>query len=804
MRTHVRFRAAIAIVCALALTTASFFPVSVIWVGAQTQSPATQTVFRTFAPYWQVNGGYSSTLIIRNTNRELAATLTPVIFTSGSKQSRLAPVVVPPDSVLSLPLAGALKESGISANWGALALEQSQAPPVTLLGEVRIENAEHSLIFNIPLHAGYVGGESKTLRGSWWLPDEETKGTIVLLNTSEKELVVHPVLRANWVERPTADILLKGHEMRSVDLEELLRENGLRGASTGSLSLVYEGPTNALLPSLLLFNEKSGFSLTGKFFPRQSSVPGQQTAWHFLAVFANSADPAMGFKQNLKFTPYALFANHTTQPMPLDLTAHFEIAGTGGVQSATLALSPLGGLETRLVDLSEFDLISKEVGFFSLSVTHPGPTGDLGVQIISMDKSRNFVFPAEGSTEVARSFNAISWDISGNQRSLVELQNVTENTVEARVTLTYTANGASTPGSYQLPAVSLPPHATRLVNLKDILATGQPDQEGNVVPPAVTFGTARVDVAGELSDGALVAVGTIFDPILGTCEGGSFCSNPPILVLIDGFETIRWEFFILFGAIPLICETLDCFGEPFIFTLTVTPAGGVRPSDLGLADTATITVQTSPAVSGQTVTLSASAVANSGGHSFHSGARPTGTFAATQGTTNSTGSFQTTYTAPIFGGTMIIQATMGSITKEQFLEVFIEGMQLLEAGANYNLVGPTTTHPDNHFGTITAVTNLPLIADDYKALFYPTSAIPEADKLKMNDMSLFNGGKFELAGNWCLNCPHFEHRLGTNCDLGSSNVPTDRWAALNGIFFMRNVQSVNDETACCNHWHLRF
>lgn len=153
---------------------------------------------------------------------------------------------------------------------------------------------------------------------------------------------------------------------------------------------------------------------------------------------------------------------------------------------------------------------------------------------------------------------------------------------------------------------------------------------------------------------------------------------------------------------------------------------------------------------------------------------------------------------------MTIRATIGSVTIEQFLEVFIEGMQFLNDGANYILVGATATHPDSHFGTITTVTMFPLIADDYKALFYPTSLIPEADKLLFNDMSLFNGGKFELDGNWCSNCPHFEHRLGKNCDLGSRNVPVDRWPALRLIFANNGSPNFNDETACCNHWHLRF
>ena len=95
------------------------------------------------------------------------------------------------------------------------------------------------------------------------------------------------------------------------------------------------------------------------------------------------------------------------------------------------------------------------------------------------------------------------------------------------------------------------------------------------------------------------------------------------------------------------------------------------------------------------------------------------------------------------------------------------------------------------------------MANDYKNQFYGSEAIPDGDKLRLNDMSLINGGKFDLSANWCATCPHAEHRVGINSDLSSLNVPVNRRAILEQFFRDRGSPNFVDETASNNHWHLR-
>lgn len=251
------------------------------------------------------------------------------------------------------------------------------------------------------------------------------------------------------------------------------------------------------------------------------------------------------------------------------------------------------------------------------------------------------------------------------------------------------------------------------------------------------------------------------------------------------------------------------------YTITVSP-GSVSPTGMNLpTTTATVTVQTYPALSNFHVTLYLAEVVGAGGHINHSGTRPLGALAATQGLTDfTTGRFDTTYTSSIFGGDIAIFAHVAELpdVDKGVSEHVGVSLGLLGAGTNYNLVGATGTHPINHYGTATALTNLPLIANDYKAQFYPddpngnggSTPIPDADKLRYNDMSVVNGGKFEIHGAWDPNDDHVEHKLGINCDVSYANVLSTRHAAVEAIFTLRHSPNFFKHPPTNPHWHLRF
>jgi|GEM_PF-4319751 len=124
-------------------------------------------VRRTFAPFWRIGNGYSSALIIRNTSRQLSASATPIIFATDATPTLLPAVQLAPGEVKRIYLEEALPGAHSSAQTGTLAIEIDQSQSHAVIGEVVVTNYQQGILFDIPLHAGYAGSESKILHASW-------------------------------------------------------------------------------------------------------------------------------------------------------------------------------------------------------------------------------------------------------------------------------------------------------------------------------------------------------------------------------------------------------------------------------------------------------------------------------------------------------------------------------------------------------------------------------------------------------------------------------------------------------------
>jgi len=236
----------------------------------------------------------------------------------------------------------------------------------------------------------------------------------------------------------------------------------------------------------------------------------------------------------------------------------------------------------------------------------------------------------------------------------------------------------------------------------------------------------------------------------------------------------------------------------------------------------TIQQGTSIRVSGQTVNLRLDPhVIDSGGHEFHTGTRPRGKLDRTTGRSDSNGETKFVFTAPLFGGSTRVIASVPGGNVQQLLDVIIKvpGLQELPAGDNYHKIGTNTKHPFNHYGKPETLTGLQQIADEYKAIYYPNGFPPNPPgmdprdrlgpndwyKIHYNDISVKNGGKFEVLGTWDPNNEHAEHRVGRNCDTRSKNIPSSRWTRLKQIFRDRGSPQYYDHTSeSAPHWHLRF
>ncbi len=427
--------------------------------------------------------------------------------------------VLAPNDLQALSLETLLANAGTWADSGAIRLAFTGAGPNAVGGHAMVKDAARSLIFAFPFRAGYASGESKTLNAPWWLLDEEDKGILALANTSANAMIVRPSVAVNGSRHSLAEVWLGPRQAQQFDLRRLLRAGGIRGAQIGSLTLHYEGDANALHPALFFMDEKRGYSKTSVFSPAPVATPEPADETHPAelygpSVLINAPDPSMGFPKNLTFVPYGILCNMTDAPLSVLIEATYELPGQAP-QTVALPVGELGPIETRWLDFSLYvaaGLIPPNVGQINLRLSYPGPASKLLARVFSMDTSRDFVFSTE-LTHVSPRNDVAYWDVAGNEHSMVLIQNVTDAPVEVRVTLEYNSGQ----GKYKLPVFSVPARATRAVNLRQVLANAQPDEDGSMIPAGVTFGAARIARADGHNIASLAILGTMYDPVAGMC-----------------------------------------------------------------------------------------------------------------------------------------------------------------------------------------------------------------------------------------------------------------------------------------------
>ena len=121
----------------------------------------------------------------------------------------------------------------------------------------------------------------------------------------------------------------------------------------------------------------------------------------------------------------------------------------------------------------------------------------------------------------------------------------------------------------------------------------------------------------------------------------------------------------------------------------------------------------------------------------------------------------------------------------------VPGLVDLVGGVGINLIGDKPWHPSNHWGTVATIQAVRDLARAYYLEYQ--------EDLDINDISLRDGGVFDLNRNW-RPPDHSIHREGKNVDVRSKYMDQDqkdyfRLAADNVGF-----DAVLEEDP--EHWHL--
>jgi hypothetical protein len=806
--------------------------------------------------YYKVTDGFSAQLLLNNKG-PAPIEVQPTLFSLNGQRFELPIVTAEANNHQFIDFRDWVALAGAQFSEGSLQVLY-RGKDLELGVQIHLTNEIHSLSFEEKLTE--LGKGSTRLEGVWWLPSPKGEVSLVVSNTTESSLATVAKIQGESPRKHgNLTIDLAPHETRVVDIRTgiLQREHGAM-SRFGSISIEHNGTAGAVVARAMAAERNLGYSLPVQFSsPAAAKSNNLQGAGLRLAdvradrlsakvVLHNASQAEMIVTGRVPYTTTTGAAGE------LHLPQEQLSAGQTEVIDVTQLLRIQG---VRRNDVSSASLELQHTGDLGALITSCFSVTDSGNQV--------FRVPIWDVAAQRSATGGYPWYIAGDSSTVIYIKNVTDQTQNYRMYLKLTGGDyvfpLTTVAPHQTTVIDV--RKLRDTQAPDVNGRTIPREEtrGQVqwsstggVDRVLIGRSEQVDLVRGISsnyacqnccpnnfyDGWLTPAqstgfqgeqlqfiamqqdmncyGQVYPPYqVGTpsftSSNLSICNpdwntgtttgvGPGESSIFASWTADGW-FFGPFG----VCDytPADVLRDALCSVVAVSVESNVdtvRPSGTGGTSTATIKVATNPPSPNQNVQLSLSAGNSTGGHVSHSGTRPLGTLDATQGQTNSQGIFETTYHAPIFGGSVIVSATLNGFPASNTLEylVVVPGLSEIGASADYSLVGQTTTHPDNHFGTQTAITNLPLIASDYLGQF------PGADILRYNDLSLKWGGKFDLSNNWSATGSHSEHRTGINCDVFSGNVPSSRWSVLTDIFAARHSPNFGDETSSANHWHLRF
>jgi hypothetical protein len=481
------------------------------------------------AGLWRVDGGFVSTIRIKNSLVVAPLEVTPILYMADGTAYTLAPVPLAVSGVATVNVNEALAAvppeiAEHVSPYGSAALRYTYPTAGHVLGSIEVLDIPRSLIFSYSFssHLQEEPG-TQTLEGVWWRHEPEVGGFLSLANTtaSTTAAMVEVIgsggttLAPHRVElAPNATVLL--------DLDALAA--GLPGLENqaGGIRVQFEGRPGDVLVTGGLVEPSRGYSANLRLWPRShhASEPAKNT-YAAVGLMVGAGDVGAGFPAGTIFSPYAVLRNTTSKR----LAVRPEVSFMAGSQPVTRSLPPqqLLPFETRRLAIEQFlpKLGLKGFrGMINLAATFEGRWDDLLLTTGSTDPSGNFVFEVEPQG-VGASFSKEGpyWKAADGFDTVVTLWNPTDQAQDFLVTFYYGAEGQQ----YKLP-VPLAAKASRTISVAEVIAAQQPDADGNVIPLGTREGSMVLSSAKGMTKWmTLVASTGILNVAAATC--GTECIN---------------------------------------------------------------------------------------------------------------------------------------------------------------------------------------------------------------------------------------------------------------------------------------
>lgn len=426
-------------------------------------------------------GQFNSVLLLQNFRSDATVTITPALILQEGELS-LDPVTLKPHSSTTVDINAFLQAHGLSDTFGTAVMRYTFSPYDGVSGVVLSSDEVHHLYVNSYTQSPEEYWQGTSYDATLWAPDEGTKGSISIINTSDEARTVDVSfqIKGHTEEQPT--ITIPARHTHTLNIDDLVARSRETGAG---IHVEYSEYPGTILVEGHLINEHTGFEKYIHFLDKTLHYPNGAVRTQFLLLGQQPAED--GFPTGISFRSVAVVRN--IDPAPVQVTPTLKYERNSAPQSVALTPLKLDVGETRVIDLSKLQkagLIPADFHQGSLKLDPNTDHASIVAELFDFNDQTGgytigpmfFAYPGRATQSV--------WRTDGNFQTTIMIENTAAQDDVVTVQL------FSDSGTY---SKTFPITAGNLlkINLKQLQQENVPDDNGN--PLTEAYGT--ISVAGK-------------------------------------------------------------------------------------------------------------------------------------------------------------------------------------------------------------------------------------------------------------------------------------------------------------------
>ena len=414
-------------------------------------------------------GDFQSVFLFQNFRSDVPVTITPVLIVKQGELS-LDPVTLQPHSSATIDITSFLQSHGIADSRGTAVMRYTFSPYDGVSGVVLSSDETHNLYVNSYAQSPEEYWEGTSFDAALWAPDNETKGTISLINTTSEQRTANLTFLVKGHSETQKPITLAPRETRTLNIDDLTARSRETGAG---IHVEYSEYPGDVLVEGHLINKKSGFEKYIHFLDKTLKYPNGTVRTQFLLLGEQPAED--GFPANISFRSVAVVRN--IDNVSVNVTPTLKFTRNGAPQSVALPALNLGIGESRVIELNaarNAGLVPADFRQGSLKLDPNTDHANIVAELFNFDdRSGGFTIGPMFFAYPGRATQSV-WRTDGSFQTTIMVENAADQDD------TLTLQLFSDAGKY---AKTFPIKSGDLlkINLKQLQDNKVPDDEGNVL-----------------------------------------------------------------------------------------------------------------------------------------------------------------------------------------------------------------------------------------------------------------------------------------------------------------------------------